>query len=96
MRCQAVVATLMATLLIALTACDNPQSPASGDEEAIDVFGPYRGVEADNFAASLRGFEEATGIAVNYTGSADFVSDLRQRVESGLDAPDIAVIHNQG
>jgi alpha-glucoside transport system substrate-binding protein len=96
MRRRALVATLTATLLIALTACDDPQSPASGDEEAIDVFGPYRGVEADNFAASLRGFEEATGIAVNYTGSADFVSDLRQRVESGLDAPDIAVIPQPG
>ena len=64
--------------------------------DAIDVFGPYRGAEADNFAASLRGFEDATGIEVTYTGSADFVSDLRQRIESGLDAPDIAVVPQPG
>ncbi|HSL72847.1 MAG TPA: ABC transporter substrate-binding protein [Ilumatobacteraceae bacterium] len=83
---------------VALTACSNPVTPESGavDDAAIDVFGPYRGAEADNFAASLRQFEEDTGIAVNYTGSADFVSDLRQRVESGLDAPDIAVIPQPG
>ena len=89
---------VLASLAAALAACSNPLSPASGtvDGAAIAVFGPYRGVEADNFAASLRGFEEATGIAVNYTGSADFVSDLRQRVESGLDAPDVAVIPQPG
>ena len=81
-----------------LAACSNPLASAPGDGggDAIDVFGPYRGVEADNFAASLRGFEDATGIDVTYTGSADFVSDLRQRIESGLDAPDIAVVPQPG
>ncbi len=77
-----------------LAACADPPSSTPGD--AIDVFGPYRGVEADNFAASLQGFEDATGIEVTYTGSADFVSDLRQRIESGLDAPDIAVVPQPG
>jgi alpha-glucoside transport system substrate-binding protein len=83
---------------VTMAACGNPVTPESGtvDEAAIDVFGPYRGAEADSFAASLRHFEDTTGIAVNYTGSADFVSDLRQRIESGLDAPDIAVIPQPG
>ncbi len=87
---------LLASLVVAsaLAACADPSSSAPGD--AIDVFGPYRGVEADNFAASLQGFEDSTGIDVNYTGSADFVSDLRQRIESGLDAPDIAVVPQPG
>ena len=75
-------------------ACDSP-SPTP-DRDAIEIFGPYRGAEADNFAASLRGFEQETGIEVNYTGSADFVSDLQQRAESGLDAPDIAVVPQPG
>ncbi len=75
-------------------ACDSP-SPTPG-RDAIEIFGPYRGAEADNFAASLRGFEQETGIEVNYTGSADFVSDLEQRSESGLDVPDIAVVPQPG
>lgn len=77
-----------------LVGCDRP-APGT-DIEPIEIFGPYRGVEADNFAASLESFERSTGIDVNYTGSADFVSDLRQRVESGLDAPDIAVVPQPG
>ena len=62
----------------------------------IDVFGPYRNVEADNFAASLQEFEDDTGIAVRYTGSADFVQDLRQRVTSGASEPDIAIVPQPG
>jgi len=77
-----------------LVGCDRPSPDA--DVEPIEIFGPYRGVEADNFAASLEGFERSTGVEVNYTGSADFVSDLRQRAESGLDAPDIAVVPQPG
>ena len=91
---------LIVSLAVAsvLAACSNPLASAPGGSggDAIDVFGPYRGVEADNFAASLLGFEEATGVDVTYTGSADFVSDLRQRIESGLDAPDIAVVPQPG
>ena len=90
------VAVILAGLFAAsLAACGSPGTTTSLTY-AIDVFGPYRGSEADRFAASLRGFERATGIEVNYTGSADFVSDLRQRVESGLDAPDIAVVPQPG
>jgi alpha-glucoside transport system substrate-binding protein len=88
--------TLVAGLLaLSAVACGDPTSTAI-DRDAIDVFGPYRGAEADNFAASLRDFERATGIEVNYTGSSDFVSDLDRRLESGLDAPDIAVIPQPG
>ena len=90
------IASLIAVALACVTiaACDRT-SPTPGTE-AIEVFGPYRGAEADNFAASLRGFEQETGIEVNYTGSADFVSDLQQRAESGLDVPDIAVVPQPG
>jgi alpha-glucoside transport system substrate-binding protein len=87
--------TLAGLLAATLAACGSSSAPSS-DVDAIDVFGPYRGNEADRFAASLRGFEQATGIEVHYTGSADFVRDLRQRVESGLDAPDIAIVPQPG
>jgi alpha-glucoside transport system substrate-binding protein len=91
-----VVAITLAGIVAATFAACGSSEPTTSDADAIDVFGPYRGNEADRFAASLHGFEEATGIEVNYTGSADFVSDLRQRVESGLDAPDIAVVPQPG
>jgi alpha-glucoside transport system substrate-binding protein len=71
---------------------------AGGSDEGrkLEIFGPYREVEADNFAASLLEFELATGIEVRYTGSADFVRDLRQRVASGVSAPDIAIVPQPG
>lgn len=68
----------------------------SDDGRQLDIFGPYREVEADNFAASLLDFELSTGIEVRYTGSADFVRDLRQRVASGISAPDIAIVPQPG
>lgn len=68
----------------------------SADDHTIDVFGPYRDVEADNFAAVLQQFQDDTGLAVRYVGSADFVKDLEQRAESGISAPDIAIVPQQG
>ncbi len=98
MRSVGATTLLVAGLLTAGVwgaACSDP-SPTVIGRDAIVVFGPYRGVEADNFAASLRGFERATGIEVNYTNSAVFVSDLDRRLESGLDAPDIAIVPQPG
>lgn len=92
---RTVAVTLAGVLAATVAACGSSEATTS-DAGAIDVFGPYRGNEADRFAASLRGFEQTTGIEVNYTGSADFVSDLRQRVERGLDAPDIAIVPQPG
>lgn len=88
------VAATAAAALIALSSCGD-DAPSS-QTPSIEVFGPYRGIEADRFAASLRGFEDATGIDVNYSGTANFVDDLGRRAESGLDAPDIAIIPQPG
>lgn len=79
--------------LVVLAACGSGGGERS---EPLEIFGPYRTVEADNFAASLVDFEESTGIEVRYTGSADFVRDLRQRVASGISAPDIAIVPQPG
>jgi alpha-glucoside transport system substrate-binding protein len=79
---------------LAIAACGS--TPSSNDAQIIEVFGPYRDVEADNLAASLQQFEDDTGLTVRYTGSADFVKDLKQRVESGISAPDIAIVPQPG
>lgn len=80
-------------MLFAIGGCANENGSS---DQVIDVFGPYRDVEADDFAASIEPFEAATGIRVRYTGSADFVGDLRQRVSSGISAPDIAIVPQPG
>jgi alpha-glucoside transport system substrate-binding protein len=80
---------------LAIAGCgDGENSTEAG--RTIDVFGPYRDAEADNFAASLQEFEDDTGLTVRYTGSADFVKDLRQRVGSEISAPDIAIVPQPG
>ncbi len=61
-------------------------------QHSIDVFGSYLGVDAESFINSMSQFEFETGIKVNYTGSANFVDDLRGRVQSGVDEPDIALV----
>lgn len=62
------------------------------DGEAIDIFGPWLGDEADAFAESVEAFTFLTGIDVRYTGTNDFDADLRGRVSGGLDLPDIAFV----
>jgi alpha-glucoside transport system substrate-binding protein len=85
----------LAPLLLVAVVVGCVGSSEDGGRE-IEIFGPYRGVEADNFAASLLEFELSTGIEVRYTGSADFVRDLDQRVASGISAPDIAIVPQPG
>lgn len=68
----------------------------SADAAAIDVFGPYLGVEANHFAAVLDAFTEQTGIEVRYTGSNDFSSDLRRRMSEITSAPDVAMVPQLG
>jgi len=62
----------------------------------ITVFGPYRGAEADHFAASAEAFTDRTGITIRYTGSADFVVDLNRRSIELNDPPDVAMVPQTG
>ncbi|MCB9009634.1 MAG: carbohydrate ABC transporter substrate-binding protein [Ardenticatenaceae bacterium] len=55
----------------------------------VTVFGKWTEAEGENFVAALAPFEEATGIDVQYEGSAEFETLITVRVEGG-DAPDIA------
>jgi alpha-glucoside transport system substrate-binding protein len=85
---------LRSLLLITLisAACSQPAPPPS---ETLEVFGPYRGRSAELFRASLQSFAEDHNISIRYTGTSDFVGDLRRRV-SNLNAPDIAIVPQLG
>lgn len=56
----------------------------------VTVDGAFEGNDADGvkFAESMKAFEEATGITVNYIGNKEFEASIAVRVEAG-DAPDI-------
>ncbi len=56
----------------------------------VTVDGAFEGNDADGvkFAESMKAFEEATGITVNYIGNKEFEGSIAIRVGAG-DAPDI-------
>ncbi len=84
---------LVGLIGIAATACADDGEPI--DDSTVTVFGPYVGTDADRFAEVIADFESATGIDVAYTGSVDFVSDLRQRAV-GNQRPDVAMVPQPG
>jgi alpha-glucoside transport system substrate-binding protein len=61
----------------------------------VSIFGVYTGEDATRFSAALVPFEQATGIDVEFEGSADFETLIQVRVE-GNDAPDIAQFSQPG
>jgi alpha-glucoside transport system substrate-binding protein len=91
------LAGVLAVLLCCTAAgCVASGRPRVDPPNAIEIFGPYRGVEADRFAGTLKRFVDATGIQVRYVGSVDFVDDLRRRVDRSADPPDVAVVPQPG
>lgn len=93
-RIRAAVLGLAAGL--AGVACSGGTGAGATGSDPIEVFGPYRGQEADRFVESISGFTDATGIEVNYIGSGDFVSDMAQRTGVGNDPPDVALVPQPG
>lgn len=61
----------------------------------VQVFGTFTAEEAQAFNASVKPFEEKTGIDVRYTGNSDFTTLIRSRV-SGGSPPDIALFPQPG
>ncbi len=61
----------------------------------VTVFGGYRGVEAERFAASIAPFEEQTGIKVRYVGAGSFAKAIEDRV-ANADYPDVAIFPQPG
>jgi alpha-glucoside transport system substrate-binding protein len=79
---------------LVLAACGGGASEPTG--EVVEIFGPYRGEQADLFVASLREAPQLDGIEVRYTGSRDFVADLLTRIRDDADPPDLAVVPQPG
>ncbi len=71
---------------------DNAQTDGDG---VVSVLGAFGGTEEEAFAASVAGFEEESGIDVEYTADADFTTTIKTRVDSG-DSPDIGVFPQPG
>lgn len=79
-----------------LSACGGGES--STDTEAtpaVEIFGPFRGVEAELLASSLEPFEQSTGTPIRYTGTGAFTADLEAQLRAA-DPPDIALIPQPG
>ncbi len=84
---------LAAVVGVSATACANDSTTI--DDSTVTVFGPYVGADANHFAEVIDDFETETGIDVAYTGSANFVSDLRTRA-LGNQRPDVAMVPQPG
>lgn len=82
---------LVAALVTSSMACGGPGQRL---ERTVEVFGPYLGSEAEAFAASMEPFERATGITVRYSGTSNFTSDVRLRLD--IDRPDVAIVPQPG
>ena len=84
---------LIAGVILA-TAC-TPTDTATQDDPVVTVFGGYRGIEAELFAASMVPFEEQTGITVRYVGAGSFAKAIGDRVANAA-YPDIAIFPQPG
>jgi len=60
----------------------------------VEVFGAFTGEEQAAFEESLVSFEEESGITIEYSGSADFTTLIRSRIQG--DPPDIGLFPQPG
>ena len=89
-------ACLLVAVGAVMTACVGGGAPTETEVEAIEVFGPWRGSEADHFAEVLAVFEDESGLDVQYVGSANFVVDLERRTGEANDPADVAIVPQPG
>ena len=71
---------------------DNNQAD---DDNVVTILGAYGGDEQENFEASLKPFEDESGIDIQYTSDTDFTTTIKSRVRSG-DTPDIGFFPQPG
>lgn len=91
-----------ATLVLVTSGCLQSDAgggggASSGDDGdgTVTILGAFGGAEKTAFEASLAGFEEESGINVEYTEDTDFTTTVVQRVGAG-DAPDIGLFPQPG
>ncbi len=96
--------SLLLSLSLLLVSCGSQQNPTpvSADETSVvsnrgkvTILGSITGAEQQKLEATLAAFVEATGIEVEYQGTAAFTSLLPVRVETG-NQPDLALFPQPG
>lgn len=78
----------------ATTTSGSSSTQASGGT-TVSMLGAFVDVDQANFEQSMAGFEESTGIDIQYEGSGDFVTLITTSVEAGT-PPDIAFFPTPG
>lgn len=86
---------VLVALALGVAACAGGDAEPVGDAPTVEVFGPFRGTEAELLADSLKPFEQTSGIDIRYTGTGAFVSDLERQIRAA-NPPDIALIPQPG
>jgi alpha-glucoside transport system substrate-binding protein len=84
---------LLAFMLVAVSTVGGCGGPAAVG--TVTVLGSWTGAEQDGFLAMVSGFEEKTGIRVDYTGTRDADAVLASDVKDG-NPPDLAVLATPG
>ena len=64
--------------------------------ETVTILGPETASEAEGFCASLQGVVDATGVAIEYTGTRDATVQANVAVEAGNQPSDIHMIPQPG
>ncbi len=95
MRRRRVSSLILLVAGVVLAAACTSTDTTTQDGRVVTVFGGYRGIEAELFAASMVPFEEQTGITVRYVGAGSFAKAIEDRV-ANADYPDIAIFPQPG
>jgi alpha-glucoside transport system substrate-binding protein len=82
-------------LAAGLAGCGAAGGGSAGGPDVVTVLGSWTGSEQAGFEAMLRGFEQQTGIQVEYTGTRDADTVLTADLKNGS-PPDLAVLASPG
>ncbi|CUR55179.1 putative carbohydrate ABC transporter, substrate-binding protein [metagenome] len=74
---------------------DVADNASSDGDKVVTILGAYGGDEQKNFEASLKPFEDESGIDIKYTSDTDFTTTIKQKVRSGA-TPDIGFFPQPG
>ena len=85
----------MGLVVVALLAAACGSANPEPNSVEIEVFGPWRGDQAEAFRQTLSVFESESGIRVRYTGTSDVIRDLEDRL-ARADEPDVAILPRPG